>query len=81
MPTTTTTRIDVHPNSDGSFAFAVITADHPNKPAWVTPNRAAWYTLACAAWAAGRQLKITYTTFTDGPGAQDFYAVTQVDRL
>ena len=45
MPTAATTRIVIHPNSDGSFAFAVITTDHPNKPAWVTPSKAAWVPL------------------------------------
>ncbi len=73
MPTATTTRIDIHPNKGDSFAFAVITTDHPNKPAWVIPNNAAWYSLACAARAAGKQLQITYTTFEDGPDACDYY--------
>ena len=62
MPTEVTTSIEqVGQNLNGDFA--VRTANHPTG-GWITPQSNAGFAMAAAAVATGKQLRITYDSYT-----------------
>ncbi len=71
MPTEVTTSIEqVGQNLSGDFA--VRTANTP-QGGWITPTTQAGFAMAAAAVVSGRQLRITYHSYTSEPGAKRFY--------
>jgi hypothetical protein len=71
MPTEVTTSIEqVGQNLKGDFA--VRTANHP-EGGWITPTTQAGFAMAAAAFVSGKQLRITYDSYTSESRARRFY--------
>jgi len=52
--------------------FAVRTLDHPNG-GWIVPTTQAGFAMAAAASATGKQLRITYDSYSEASNARKFY--------